>query len=234
MPMHVAHLRLRYWCIVVIFLSSPVLGSTVETFGFRHIQEPGDGPAEIANGATGEAQLFVDVIDEAPGQVLFKFRNIGPIYCRITGVYFDDGSLLGIAGLIDIDDGAGGDGRVDFSQGGSPGNLPGGNNLIPPFDATDTFLATSDAPGQSPVQHPYKPGVEPPDQWLGILFNLQEGRSFADVIDELNSGELLRIGLHVTSFPDGGSESFVNVPEPTVLGLLLLGSLALLRRKGLA
>ena len=215
---------------VVLLVSSAASVSAIETFSFMHIQESGDGAAKLANGAAGEAQLYVDIIDQDP-QVLFRFRNIGPVYCRIDDVYFDDGSLLGIAELIDADEGTGGDNRVDFSEGASPGDLPGGNNVVPAFEVTQTFLADSDPPGQSPVANPYKPGVEPNDQWLGIVFNLVPGRTYAHVIEELNSGGLLRIGLHVQSFPDGGSESFVSVPEPATLGLLLLGGLTLIRRR---
>jgi hypothetical protein len=34
--------------------------------------------------------------------------NSGPLASSITDVYFDDGALLRIAGLIDADDGVGG------------------------------------------------------------------------------------------------------------------------------
>ena len=229
----------KFFLAVLLAAAITVFGSaasgtpieTSETFGFGHILEPGDGPAEIANGAAGEAQLFVDVVDEGPGQVLFRFRNVGPTYCRISDVYFDNGSLLSIASLIDIDDGVGGDSRVDFSLGASPGDLPGGENLTPAFEVTEAFLADSDSPGQSDVQSPYKPGVEPDDQWLGVRFSLKQDRTYTNVVEELGAGGLLRIGLHVTSFPDDGSEAFVTTPEPAMLGLVLLGGLGFLVRR---
>lgn len=222
---------------LLAFFNSGVSGAIIdiETFGFYHVVEPGDGATELADGATGEAQLFVDVINDndCPGQVVFRFRNEGPIDSRINDVYFDNGSLLGIAELIDIDDGIAGDDRVDFSEGASPGDLPGGNNVIPEFEVTEFFLADSDSPGKSDVENPYKPGVGAldGDQWLGICFDLIGGQTYTDVIDELNGGELLRIGIHVQSFPLGGSEAFVNTPEPATLGLLLIGGLAILRRR---
>ena len=75
---------------------------------------------DIADVATGEAQLFVEVTDLGSSQVMFTFTNTGPNASSITDVYFDDGTLLGIASLVDSDDGTGGDAGVDFSEGASP------------------------------------------------------------------------------------------------------------------
>ena len=160
--------------------------------------------------AIGEAQLAVDVLDSGDGRALFVFTNVGADDAVITDVYFDDGTLLGLSGLIDADDddltpGVFGDAGVDFSPGASPGNLPGGNMIG--FQATAGFLADSDAP-------PPAEGVGP-GETLGVLFTLQSGGKLADVLDELDTGAL-RIGIHVQAFASGGSESFVNeLPEPT-------------------
>ncbi|MCH9007087.1 PEP-CTERM sorting domain-containing protein [candidate division KSB1 bacterium] len=63
-----------------------------------------------------------------------------------------------------------------------------------------------------------------------MIFDLQAGKTVADVIADLNSGAL-RIGLHVRSIGAAGdSDSFVNgggppvqvIPEPS--SILLLGS----------
>ena len=167
------------------------------------------------NCTAGATQLSVDVLDIGPGQVQFNFYNSGPANSSIADVYFDDGSLLGIASLIDFDDGFGGDMGVDFSQGASPGNLPAANNASPPFQATAGFLADSD----SPVQ----PNGVNPGEWLGIIFDLQGAQTYADVIAELSDGRL-RIGLHVQGFGDGGSESFVNNPVPVPAAVWLFGS----------
>ncbi len=165
--------------------------------------------------AMGQAQLGVNVTDLGGGQVLFIFSNAGPGASSITDVYFDDGTLLGIAGLIDADDnalGPFGNPGVDFSQGASPPNLPGGNLIG--FVTTAGFLADSDPPAQ--------PNGVNPLETLGIVFNLQPGGSFADIVSELTTGEL-RVGMHVQGYATGGSESFVNLPIPEPGTALMLG-----------
>ena len=44
---------------------------------------------------------------------------------------------------------------------------------------------------------------------LGVVFALDQGRTFHDLIGELNNGTV-RVGIHVQGFTGGGSESFVN------------------------
>lgn len=163
--------------------------------------------------AVGEAQLTVDVIDGGAGIVLFHFKNAGPAASSISEVYFDDGSLLALSSVID---GPG----VDFEPDANPPDLPGGQNATPPFEVTAGFLAQGVAP---PVINGVGPG-----EWLKIQFTLQGGQTYADVLDELTTGEL-RIGIHVIGFASGGSESFINppIPEPGT-ALLLGGGLALL------
>ena len=198
---------------LAVGILAAALGASTATalpLGFSCITANNAGDCEL-----GQAQLSADVSDLGGGQVLFLFSNAGPAASSITDVYFDDGTLLGIAGLIDADDnalGPFGNPGVDFSQGASPPNLPGGNLIG--FVTTAGFLADSDPPAQ--------PNGVNPLETLGIVFNLQGGGSFADIVSELASGEL-RIGIHVQGFQTGGSESFVNVPVPEPGTALLLG-----------
>jgi hypothetical protein len=166
--------------------------------------------------AIGEAQLTVEISDQGGGVVRFHFRNAGPAASVLSEVYFDDGSLLAIAAVVD---GPG----VDFEEDADPPNLPGGQNVIPPFQVTEGFLAQS-------VPSASMNGAGP-SEWVAIDFTLQGAQTFADVLDDLDSGAL-RIGIHVIAFDSEGSESFVNVPEPAValLGLCgFIGGLALAR-----
>jgi hypothetical protein len=48
-----------------------------------------------------EAQFTVEAFDLGGNQVLFTFNNSGPDASKISEIYFDDGTLLGIASVID-------------------------------------------------------------------------------------------------------------------------------------
>jgi hypothetical protein len=159
--------------------------------------------------AIGAAQLHLAITDEAPGQVRFTFSNSGPAQSVISEIYFDDGSLLGIASIVN---GTG----VAFQQDANPPNLPGGNNASPPFEVTAGFLAEA-------TPSPAMNGVGP-NEFVAIIFNLQGGASLSDVLTQFSDGTV-RAGIHVISFASGGSESFVNhpLPEPAPLLLLLAG-----------
>jgi len=186
-----------------------------------------DFEAITNNGNTGiGAQLSLDVTNYGSNQVLFTFNNaVGPYEGVITEVFFEDGTLLGVAQVIDSPP----DVRFvqwDFDE---ASNLPGGGTLVPKFEATEGF-------GADVVKNVHD-GVGP-GQSLGIVFNLEGGKTFFDVITDIGDGftnpdpggnTSLRIGIHVQSIielPDGpdSSEGFILTPVP---GAVILGILGL-------
>jgi len=154
-----------------------------------------------ADTSMGEAQFWVDVTDatlDGGARVLFTFYNDGPASSSIAGIYFDDGHLLGISSIV-------GSSGVGFTRDATPGNLPGGNGIG--FHTSAGFSAGSVQP------RPHN-GVNP-GEWVGIYFDIINGYSFQNVVEDLESGTLLRVGIHAIGFASGGSESFLNNLDPT-------------------
>lgn len=153
--------------------------------------------------AVGEAQLSVEVLDAAPGQVSFRLRNDGGEPLTASQLFFDDAA--GVLGdVVSLIDGVG----VVFLEGGKPGNLKGGKKIG--FEA-DAFA--------SAVKPAKDNGVNPGEDVL-VLFALAGTHTFEDVIAALES-EGLRIGINA-------KRAYVNVttgtvPEPGTLCLLALG-----------
>jgi hypothetical protein len=180
--------------------AAPASAGPIYTFGCITDNSAGDC-------AIGEAQLSMEVIDEGGGLVGFKFFNDVGEASSIADVYFDDDSLLGVSSITDSGVG------VAFSDPANPPDLPGGGL---------SFTATSSFDSDSPI---VANGVNSSTEWLEITFSLQSGGTYQDVIDALGTGDL-RVGLHVQGFQSGGSEAFINnpnpVPEPGTL--LLLGA----------
>jgi hypothetical protein len=181
---------------------------------------------DAGNAAIGEGQLSVDVTETGDGGVSFLFANSGPEQSTITHIYFDEGVTLDASTLT-----IAGDSGVEFSLDDREGNLPGGNSLDSEFE---TMLSVgADAP--SP-----KNGVNPGE---GVTLSFAS-LNFQALTDALNSG-LLRVGIHVQNFANGGSESFITttnieIPPPQIdepgslliFGAGVIGVAVLRRRRG--
>ena len=176
------------------------------------------------NAAAGEAQLWLGVYDvtEVDGvlQAEFVLKNDNPtgpeVMMRINDIYFDDGTL---EYLSDVDNNPFGWSQVVFFvYPGNNDNLPGGENLVPPFETTEHWTAQPGTP------RPQRNAVGPHEA-VGIVFEMTPGFTFDDLADALDTGAL-RIGIHVQGFSDGGSESFVCGGEPTAITLASFGAQA--------
>ena len=179
------------------------------------------GTAAEAEVGTG---LRVVVTDEGVGanQIRFNFQNVAtadtsltPI---ITDIYFQDGTLLGVAQIINQQQSGAYLTRYDGGEVTNPGNrpyLPGGNSITPHFSPVASAHFYEFGPDGNPIQRGIGVG-----ETLGIVFNLLNGMDFSDVRDALNRPPpsttalpSLRIGMHVQSI--GGqdlSASYINVP----------------------
>ncbi|MEW6218072.1 MAG: PEP-CTERM sorting domain-containing protein [Thermodesulfobacteriota bacterium] len=169
------------------------------------------------NAAAGEAQLGLEVTDLGGQQVLWRVSNTGTVTSVVEQVFWDLPASLS----YELEFGGGGGGAVSFSEDNHPGNLPGGNSIG--FETSVSFSADSPAPTK---------GVGL-GEYADFRMTMDGPATYADIIASLATGET-RLGLHVISFPNGGSEGFVNaVPVPGSLLLLgsgLVGLLGLRRR----
>jgi hypothetical protein len=180
-------LRLMLAIFVVLAMTAGSVQANTVTLNFDNIT----GNSAV-NAAIGENQFSADITEVGTNQVLFTFRNTGTQASSISQIYFDDGNgtLLESAQINNSSPG------VDFIQPSTgQNNLPGGNNLNPPFESTKDFRVFSNPPAN---------GVNPGEA-LEILFNLQNGSAFGDVLAALaltsaNPDDWLRIGIHAQAF----------------------------------
>lgn len=201
---------IRRWCLIFAFMGVIVFGLPVnilhaDVYPIDIFTTDGDYYNSL--------DLNVDVSDGG-SQVDFTFHNASPIDSSLARIYFEDSLFLGSA---TVTNGTG----TSFTQPATPGNLPAGNLLQPPFVATSGFSVGGTPP---PPQEGVNPG-----EWVQISFTLINNGTFQGIIDDLDAATL-RIGGHIIALPDGSSESGV-VPEPTTIALLGLGALAALRKR---
>lgn len=206
-------------CMRTLWSGPSVLAVAIAVAAFSAPAHANPFPFEgISNNDAGdtailESQMFVTVSDGDPGEVVFTLDNIGPEQSTITAVYFDDSTSL-LTGINDLTGSPG----VNFSVGGAPPVLPAGNEV----DFDEDYFATADNPGP-------QNGVNI-DEFLDVVMGLSGGVTTDDVVDAVDAGDL-RVGIHVTNYESGGSESGVSIPEPSSLAALGLGAFALGMRR---
>lgn len=196
------------------------------TYGFTEITSPPTGTKTAGQYTvtlfeTGDKGLSKYGGAIGANQILFVFQNSAKTASSIADVYFQDGTLLDLASVRKSS-------GVSFTAPAKPNDIPGGKNLSPDFVTTKDFSADSDSPVSAN-------GVNASTEWLGVLFDLKSGKTYADTVkalanaltspgkvwdDKSKSGyytgsdalEGLRVGIHVQSIADinGGSAAFVN------------------------
>jgi hypothetical protein len=206
---------------------------------------------------TVASYLSVDVVaGPTEGTVDFIFSNFSdqasavdaavigtPV---ITEIYFEDGTLLNLATIFDVDFDATYTG-LDFEPPPTPAKLPGFNK----FWTTAQFSVDADNGNETPDGNANGIG---PGESLTLRYTLQNNLGFADVISAIGLGfdateyyestplpritqveGDLRIGIHVRGVGEGSnfSEGFLLTPVPgaVLLGMLGLSVAGLMLRK---
>ena len=188
----------------ILFSVASVTPVSAATYNFTQITDNGD--LNVA------ANLQADV-NLSASSAAFTFKWITSALGTIAQIYFDDDANVLASMTCCTDSGA----SVNFAANGAPPNLPAGNDVNPDFAADFRVSADSPAPSN---------GVDVLGEFVTVLFSIELGKTFADVIGALNGGTL-RLGMHVISInsPADGSESLVNLtPVPVPAALLLFGS----------
>jgi len=219
---------------------------------------------EIFTGGSFAPGLYtVEVSDRGltagGAQARFTIRNLSGVgsSSSIDAIYFDDGALLGIAG---VGNGTGVWFTPDLSSAGndvSPPNLAAGNSLAPKFVTsvhewtvpqqvwvynnktklwelkTTTILYqayfAADANAPSPTN-----GVNN-GEFADIVFDLIAGKTVGDVINAMDTGAvattnipgMLRVGVHIQNTVGNESDSAVSRILVPAPAAILLGALGL-------
>jgi hypothetical protein len=153
-------------------------------------------------------------------QILFTFHNDVGTTSNIAEIYFDDGLLGPSVALNSLG------GFTNFTGGGAnPGNLPGGMDALPEFNATQEFSADVN-PG-NPAN-----GINEAGDILGVQLGLgSAGSGLYETWDQVAQGMAdgdLRLGLHVRTIGAlGGSDSYVSLPPDFDNGVPVPGTLFL-------
>lgn len=165
--------------------------------------------------AVSGIDLSVNVTMVSDSQVRFEFHNDGTKGI-VKEICFEEGILSGVA-AFDAGDQEGVDFDIDLHP----------NHAILKSIDSDEFFAIGATP--SPIKNGIGPG-----EWLAVIFDLQQGSSFSDLILQLNDGDF-RIGQEI----HGVSSNLITVngaavPEPASAVILGIGTMLLRRKKKFA
>jgi hypothetical protein len=150
------------------------------------------------------SNCHVDVTDLSTRQVRFTFTNREPDNCCITEVYLNDGDLLSIAVQIVSETDASEDPSNSLSPDYDHESAPR------PYHDSTTFQAVRSRIAAADPEAIYDGICR--NESLGIVFDLQAGISFADIINALSGGKL-NIGIKLQNAEAGGSILCINTPQ---------------------
>jgi hypothetical protein len=205
---HILKFQLMLAATICFFVAPSLHASPTYKYNFTSVTDN-----DPLNAAIGESQLLMDVIDAGNNRVIFNFSNHGPAASAITDVYFEDGTLLGIASIDDVDP------AVSFSQLAQFTDVPTAISTADNFHVTVGF--TSDF-GDSV----YSAGVNPGES-IAVAFDLKPRKNFDNVLDDLGS-QSLRIAVQMKGFASGGKEALINksfsIPSPDAMVLASIGA----------
>lgn len=226
---------------IIFFLLTTAGSALASTVTYDCAVTSGSSPT---NCSIGESQFLTTVTDDGTGTT-FSFQNLGNSMSVITQIYFDDTALslldFNTVAVDDKDLGPLNNMGVDFTNGSdpavaNPGAMPG------EVDFDESFaIGRAKQGGVGRGINNLDPLSSPADliwETLEISADYFGNGNFSLLTAALDSGAF-QIGLHVQSFPDGGSEWFTSttttvVPVPAafwLFGTALIGLIGISRRR---